>query len=128
VEQGLVGKSKAQRRASSEEVGREPGARSETTRESPSGRRTKARERVARSREESGRTRQKEIEEAQARAQAQDMDVSKIQVPELEEYLRKKEPVAWSALQKARRLKKFDEADYEPYLRELVLRAAEKAQ
>lgn len=119
-------KAKAAAKAKPEEVGREPGAKPGTTRESAIGRRTKARERVAKKREEVGRTRQKETDDAMARSQAQDLDVLQIQIPDLEEALKAMEPEAYNALQKARKLKKFDEVDYEPYLREMVLRAYEK--
>ena len=86
----------------------------------------KAIERITKNREKAKRGAQAEATEATARAQATDMDVSKLQIPEMEEALRSMEPVAWSALQKARKAKLFAEQDYEPYLREMILRAYEK--
>jgi hypothetical protein len=99
-----------------EAVGREPGARPGTTKESPLGRRTKARERVAKGREEAGRTRQKESEEAMARAQAMNMDVSQLQIPEMEEYLRAKSPSTFRSLQEQRKAKAFQESEYKEAL------------
>jgi len=86
----------------------------------------KAIERITKNREKAKRGAQAEATEATARAQATDMDVSKLQIPEMEEALRSMEPVAWSALQKARKAKLFAEQDYEPYLREMILHAYEK--
>jgi hypothetical protein len=85
----------------------------------------KARERIAKNRGEAKTTAQKEAAEAQARVEAQGLDVSKLQIPEMEEALRELHPVAWSAIQKARKTKAFPETDYEPYLREMLLRAYE---
>jgi len=87
----------------------------------------KARERISKARGEAKRTRDAEIAEANARAQATEMDTSKLQIPEMEEFLNQVEPKVFRALQKARKLKKFAEQDYEPYLREMVLRAYEKS-
>lgn len=100
-----------------EAVGREPGAKPGTTRESAIGRRTKARERVAKGREEAGRTHQAEIADAQARAQARDIDVSKLQIPEMEEALRERNPNAYNGLQKLRKAKALTDPDYQEALR-----------
>ncbi len=85
----------------------------------------KARERITKNREKAKRGAEAEATEAKARAEAQGIDVSKLQIPEMEEALRGLEPVAWSALQKGRKAKLFAEQDYEPYLREMLLRAYE---
>ena len=108
-----------------EVVGREPGAKPGTTRESPIGRRTKARERVAKGREEAGRTHQAEIADAQARAQAKDIDVSKLQIPEMEEALRAMNPNAYSGLQKLRKAKAIPDSEYQEALKYYLLETYE---
>jgi hypothetical protein len=85
----------------------------------------KARERITKNRAKAKRSAEAEATEAKARAEAQGIDLSKLQIPEMEEALRGLEPVAWSALQKGRKAKLFAEQDYEPYLREMLLRAYE---
>lgn len=112
-------------RAPAEAVGREPGAKPGTTRESPIGRATKARERVSKAREEAGRTHQAEIADAQARAQAKDIDVSKLQIPEMEEALRTMNPEAYSGLQKLRKVKAITDPEYQEALKYYILEAYE---
>jgi hypothetical protein len=122
-------------------VGREPGTRPGTTRVSAIGKQTQARERAARLRAEKGSTaagggtleisggdvagKAGEMQEAQRRAGAPDVDTSQFQVPEMEEALRSMMPRVWDRLQQARKAGKFAEQDYEHYLRELLLRAYE---
>jgi len=122
-------------------VGREPGVRPGTTRFSAIGKQTQARERAARLRAEKGSTaagggtleisggdvagKAGEMQEAQRRAGAPDVDTSQFQVPEMEEALRAIAPRAWDVLQKSRKAGKFAEQDYEHYLREMLLRAYE---
>jgi hypothetical protein len=85
----------------------------------------KAVERITKNRAKAKRGAEAEAAEAQARAQSTGMDVSKLQIPEMEEALQEMEPVAFKALQKGRKAKLFAEQDYEPYLREMLLRAYE---
>jgi len=104
-------------------------------------RQAKARERVAAKRAVEGSTaagggtleisggdvagKAQEMQEAQRRAGAPDVDTSQFQVPEMEEALRSMMPRVWDRLQQARRAGKFAEQDYEHYLREMLLRAYE---
>jgi hypothetical protein len=107
------------------EVGREPGKKAGTTKESAIGRRTKARERVEKSRATAKRTRESEAKEAIARAQATQMDVSQLQIPEMEEFLRSKSPTAFKSLQEQRKAKAFPETDYKNALMFYTLEALE---
>lgn len=110
------------------EVGRTAGKRPGTTKESQIGRATKARERVSKQREQAKRSKMAEAAEAQARAQAQDVNVSQFQIPELEESLREMNPKGLSALTKFRKLKGLTDDEYRGALQELILRAYEQTQ
>jgi hypothetical protein len=108
------------------EVGREPGARPGTTRESRIGRNTKQAERVANKRAEALRGKQAEEAEATARARAKDVNVSHMQILECEEALKRLNPAGLTGLQKLRRLNRISDAEYLPALHEMILRAWEK--
>lgn len=88
--------------------------------------RAKARERVSKAREGAKRTREAEVQEAQARAQATDMDVSQLQIPEMEEALKSMSPKALSGLQKLRKAKSITDPEYQEALRYYLLEAYEK--
>jgi len=113
-------------KAAEGEVGREPGARPGTTRESKIGRNTKQAERVASKRAQAMRGKQAEEAEATARAQAKSVSVAHIQIPEAEEALQQLDPKGFSALQKFRRIKSLPDSEYLPALHEMLLRAYEK--
>jgi hypothetical protein len=108
------------------EVGREPGARPGTTRESKIGRATKTRERVAAQREEARRTQLKESQDALARANATDVSVEHLGIPEMEETLKSLDPVTYSGMMKFRRAGKIPEADWQNWLKDRLLNALEK--
>lgn len=134
-------------KASPSEVGREPGARPGTTRESKAGRTTKARERAAAKRAEKGATalggggktlsgagagteaiRAKESKEAQRRAAAPHMNVSNLQIPEMEEALQELNPDAFKEFQQGRKKGKWSDAEYIEGLKYLLLEEYEKKQ
>jgi hypothetical protein len=102
-----------------------PGKRAGTTRETPEVRKAKAAERIAKVREKAKRTKISEAEEAQARAQATGIDVSKIQIPEMEEYLRTKKPTSWRHLQEQRKAKAIPDHEYIEALRFYVTEGLE---
>jgi hypothetical protein len=116
------------KRADVSEVGRTEGKRPGTTKESPIGRRTKARERVEKQRAEAGRTRQKEQIEAESRARSTGMDVSQIQIPEMEEALQRMAPENLKSLQKMRKAKGISDPEYIEGLKFYILEAYEKGQ
>jgi hypothetical protein len=108
------------------EVGREPGARPGTTRESRIGRNTKQAERVANKRAQTLRGKQAEEAEATARAQAKDVNVSQMQIPEMEEALLKINPKALSGLQKLRKVGRVSDVEYTEALKYLIIDGYEK--
>jgi hypothetical protein len=85
----------------------------------------KARERVSKARAGAKRTKEAIETEAKARAQATHMDVSALQIPEMEEYLRGKNPTALKGLIKMRKLGTPD-AEYIEALKYLILEDLEK--
>jgi hypothetical protein len=85
----------------------------------------KARERITKNRGKARREKQAIETEAAARAQAQHMDVSQLQIPEMEEYLRTKNPTALKGLTKMRKLGTPD-AEYIEALKYLILEDLEK--
>jgi len=86
----------------------------------------KARERVSKARAKAKRTRESEASEANARAQATHMDVSQLQIPEMEEYVRTKNPTAYSGLQKLRKSKGITDGEYTEALKYYVLEHLEE--
>lgn len=116
------------KKAAPGEVGREPGAKPGTTKESAIGRRTKARERVEKAREKAKRERNTETEEARARSQAKGMDVSQLQIPEMEEYLKEKKPNELKGLQAQRRAKAIPDAEYIEGLKYYILESLEESE
>lgn len=107
-------------------------------------RQAKARERVAKIREEKGATgaggggqevsgggaaeQARDIKEAQAaqkRVQTSKMDVNELQIPEMEEFMKAKMPKAWKDLQEARRSKAFPDKDYQDALKWYILAGLE---
>lgn len=115
------------KKAEADEVGREPGAKPGTTKESAIGRRTKARERVEKAREKAKRSKMSEAEEAKHRAQATGMDVSALQIPEMEEYLKTKRPNELRSLQ-ALRKKGIPDGEYIEGLKYLILEGLEESE
>jgi hypothetical protein len=86
----------------------------------------KARERVAKTRATAKRTRETQTAEAQARAQATHMDVSQLQIPEMEEYLRAKKPAELSNLQRLRKTKGITDEMYIEGLKYYILEGLEE--
>lgn len=95
----------------------------------------KARERVRKPKKDkegkpvpegAGRSAQKNVEEAHARARAQGLDVSQLQIPELEEFVRLKNPTAWRGLQKLRKAKSVPDVEYKAALEYLALEHLEE--
>jgi len=86
---------------------------------------SKARERITKNRGLAKRTREAQTAEATARAQATHMDVSALQIPEMEEYLRAKNPTALSGLTKMRK-RGTPDAEYIEALKYLILEDLEK--
>ncbi len=86
---------------------------------------SKARERITKNRGEAKRTREAQETEAKARAQATHFDVSALQIPEMEEYLRAKNPTALKGLIKMRKLGTPD-VEYIEALKYLILEDFEK--
>jgi hypothetical protein len=86
---------------------------------------SKARERITKNRGQAKRTEQARATEAAARAQAQHMDVSQLQIPEMEEYLRTKNPKALSGLTKLRK-GGIPDVEYIEALKYLILEDLEK--
>lgn len=123
----LESDTRARRIAKEGEVGREPGAKLGTTKESAIGRRTKARERVEKAREKAKRSKMSEAEEAKHRAQATGMDVSALQIPEMEEYLKAKRPNELRSLQ-ALRKKGIPDGEYIEGLKYLILEGLEESE
>lgn len=76
--------------------------------------------------EGAGRSAQKNVEEAHARARATGLDVSQLQIPELEEFVRLKNPTAWRGLQKLRKAKSVPDQDYKSALEYLALEHLEE--
>ncbi len=116
------------KKAGAGEVGREPGAKTGTTKESAIGRRTKARERVEKAREKAKRSKMSEAEEAKHRAQATGMDVSALQIPEMEEYLKAKRPNELRSLQELRKRKGIADGEYIEGLKYLILEGLEESE
>ncbi len=86
---------------------------------------SKARERITKNRGLAKRTKEAQAAEATARAQATHMDVSQLQIPEMEEYLRAKNPTALSGLMKMRK-RGTPDAEYIEGLKYLILEDLEK--
>jgi hypothetical protein len=86
---------------------------------------SKARERITKNRGTAKRTEQARATEAAARAQAQHMDVSQLQIPEMEEYLKTKNPKALSGLTKMRK-GGIPDVEYIEALKYLILEDLEK--
>jgi hypothetical protein len=132
-------------KAPPEAVGREPGVKPGTTKESAIGRRTKARERVARVRKEKGPTAlggggqeisggdvagkalaAKEAAAAKARAESGNVSVEEFSVPEMEEHIRAESPEDWDMLQRVRKEKNLTDTEYIAGLRYLTVELLEK--
>jgi hypothetical protein len=86
---------------------------------------SKARERITKNRAVAKRTKEAQATEATARAQATHMDVSQLQIPEMEEYLQSKNPTALKGLIKMRKLGTPD-VEYIEALKYLILEDLEK--
>jgi hypothetical protein len=86
---------------------------------------SKARERITKNRGKARREKQAIETEATARAQATHMDVSQLQIPEMEEYLRTKNPTALKGLTKMRKLGTLD-VEYIEALKYLIIEDLEK--
>ena len=86
----------------------------------------KARERITKNRAVAKRTQEAKATEATARAQAKGMDVSQLQIPEMEEFVRSKRPTEWSGLQKLRKAKSITDLEYTEALKYYVLDEFEK--
>jgi hypothetical protein len=86
---------------------------------------SKARERITKNRGLAKRTQQAKETEAAARVQATNMDVSQLQIPEMEEYLRTKNPKALSGLTKLRK-GGIPDVEYIEALKFLILEDIEK--
>jgi hypothetical protein len=86
----------------------------------------KARERITKNRGTAKRTKEAQAQEAQARAQATGLDVSQLQIPEMEEFVRTKNPTAYSGLQKLRKSKGITDEMYSEALKYYILEHLEK--
>lgn len=86
---------------------------------------SKARERITKNRGLAKRTKEAQATEAAARAQATHMDVSQLQIPEMEEYLWTKNPTTMKGLTKMRKLGTPD-VEYIEALKYLILEDLEK--
>jgi hypothetical protein len=115
------------KKAAPGEVGREPGKRPGTTKESEIGRRTKARERVEKARAQAKRAQNTEAEEARQRSQAKGLDTSALQIPEMEEYLKAKRPNELRSLQQLRK-KGISDPEYIEGLKYLILEGLEESE
>lgn len=84
------------------------------------------RDRIAKKREAVAQTHQAEAKEAEAKALATNIDVTHISTPELEQFVRDKNPVMWSAIQKVQKMGKLQGEMYEHTLREAAIRIYEQ--
>lgn len=72
------------------------------------------------------RSAHKNVEEAHARARAQGFDVSELQIPEMEEFVRDKNPTAYRGLQKMRKAKGITDEMYSEALKYYILEHLEE--